>query len=188
MPKGTFNCTLRLNLLEFQSHRSVSFMSTLPLPLDSKGLTYVFCRQTNLFLSAWSICKWARLCKWNREDCLKRFPVGILRTQAGSSSCHSWGCPKQRAAVAPPTLDVHTKPPVKRWRRHPLSASKDSAAHTDQTHLNVLQMESKFCLRCHFPWSFVQNVATGPILLQSLNAVWPKAQPAGFKSPNYTQP
>lgn len=80
--------------------------------------------QGDLFLSAWSICKWARLCKRNREDCLKGFPVGILRTQAGLSSLDSRGYSKKCTAVALRIPDVCSQLSIKWLRCHPLSANK----------------------------------------------------------------
>lgn len=62
------------------------------------------------------------------------FPVGILRTQAGLSSCDSRGYSKQRTAVALGTSNVQSELLIKRLQHHLLSANQTvwfTGSHTD---------------------------------------------------------
>lgn len=113
------------------------------------------------------------------------FPVGILRTQAGLSSCDSRGYSKQRTAVALVTSSVQSELLIKRLQHHLLSANPTVWFTGTRITFKLL---TKFCSRCHFMCRFVKNMATGLNFLKSLNGEWPTAQPPGFNSLKYMRP
>lgn len=113
------------------------------------------------------------------------FPVGILRTQAGLSSCDSRGYSKQRTAVALGTSNVQSELLIKRLQHHLLSANQ--TVWFTGTHGSLWSCQPNSALAA-FLCRFVENMAMGLIFLQSLNGEWPTAQPPGFKSLKYMRP
>lgn len=145
--------------------------------------------QTGLFLPEASV---------NGLDYVSGTEKTVWRDSLWESSGHKQACRPVTAEVIQSTVQLsHCEPSTSaascQLNDHVVIHSQpikrhDLRAHADHTHFNISKLSTKFCLCCHFPWWFVENMATGPIFLQSLNAVWPNAQPAGFQSLKYLRP